>query len=141
MFTESKGNDNAESDADVISADYDIKGFDQHTMDCDYVWRRRLYCRLVREKQKVIGCVINLNLIFRTIRAKTEEYDVIPFMVDARGRVMTQADTSEKYKNEIIDFPKRERRRKMRRSIPTSLARSEKSILWFCREAVFLRMY
>lgn len=52
MFTESKGMDNAESDADVISADYDIKGFDQHTMDCDYVWRRRLYCRLVREKQK-----------------------------------------------------------------------------------------
>ena len=27
-------------------------------------------------------------------------------MVDARGRVMTQADTSEKYKNEIIDFSK-----------------------------------
>lgn len=54
----------------------------------------------------IVGCVINLNLIFRTIRAKTEEYDVIPFMVDARGRVMTQADTSEKYKNEIIDFSK-----------------------------------
>lgn len=58
------------------------------------------------KNKKVIGCVINLNLIFRTIRAKTEEYDVIPFMVDARGRVMTQADTSEKYKNEIIDFSK-----------------------------------
>lgn len=41
---------------------------------------------------------------FRTIRAKTEEYDVIPFMVDARGRVMTQADTSEKYKMRLSIF-------------------------------------
>lgn len=33
-------------------------------------------------------------------------------MVDARGRVMTQADTSEKYKNEIIDFSKAGKKKK-----------------------------
>ncbi len=70
MFTESKGMTTLNQMLMSSSADYDIKGFDQHTMDRDYVWRRRLYCRLVRENKKVIGCVINLNLIFRTIRAK-----------------------------------------------------------------------
>ena len=140
MFTESKGMTTLNqmlmsylqimTSRDSISTQWTVITFG----DDDYIvgWYAK--------NKKVIGCVINLNLIFRTIRAKTEEYDVIPFMVDARGCVMTQADTSEKYKNEI--FPKRERRRrKMRRSIPTSLARSEKSILWFCREEVFLRMY
>lgn len=33
-------------------------------------------------------------------------------MVDARYRVMTQADTSEKYKNEIIDFSKAGKKKK-----------------------------
>ena len=50
MFTESKGMTTLNQM--LMSADYDIQGFDQHTMDRDYVWRRRLYCRLVREKQK-----------------------------------------------------------------------------------------
>jgi two-component system sensor histidine kinase YesM len=106
MFTESKGMTTLNqmlmsylqimTSKDSISTQWTVITFG----DDDYIvgWYAK--------NKKVIGCVINLNLIFRTIRAKTEEYDVIPFMVDARGRVMTQADTSEKYKNEIIDFSK-----------------------------------
>ena len=106
MFTESKGMTTLNqmlmsylqimTSRDSISTQWTVITFG----DDDYIvgWYAK--------NKKVIGCVINLNLIFRTIRAKTEEYDVIPFMVDARGRVMTQADTSEKYKNEIIDFSK-----------------------------------
>lgn len=106
MFTESKGMTTRNqmlmsylqimTSKDSISTQWTVITFG----DDDYIvgWYAK--------NKKVIGCVINLNLIFRTIRAKTEEYDVIPFMVDARGRVMTQADTSEKYKNEIIDFSK-----------------------------------
>lgn len=106
MFTESKGMTTLNqmlmsylqimTSKDSISTQWTVITFG----DDDYIvgWYAK--------NKKVIGYVINLNLIFRTIRAKTEEYDVIPFMVDARGRVMTQADTSEKYKNEIIDFSK-----------------------------------
>ena len=106
MFTESKGMTTLNqmlmsylqimTSKDSISTQWTVITFG----DDDYIvgWYAK--------NKKVIGCVINLNLIFRTIRAKTEEYDVIPFMVDARGCVMTQADTSEKYKNEIIDFSK-----------------------------------
>lgn len=106
MFTESKGMTTLNqmlmsylqimTSKDSISTQWTVITFG----DDDYIvgWYAK--------NKKVIGCVINLNLIFRIIRAKTEEYDVIPFMVDARGRVMTQADTSEKYKNEIIDFSK-----------------------------------
>lgn len=106
MFTESKGMTTLNqmlmsylqimTSKDSISTQWTVITFG----DDDYIvgWYAK--------NKKVIGGVINLNLIFRTIRAKTEEYDVIPFMVDARGRVMTQADTSEKYKNEIIDFSK-----------------------------------
>lgn len=106
MFTESKGMTTRNqmlmsylqimTSKDSISTQWTVITFG----DDDYIvgWYAK--------NKKAIGCVINLNLIFRTIRAKTEEYDVIPFMVDARGRVMTQADTSEKYKNEIIDFSK-----------------------------------
>ena len=141
MFTESKGMTTLNqmlmsylqimTSKDSISTQWTVITFG----DDDYIvgWYAK--------NKKVIGCVINLNLIFRTIRAKTEEYDVIPFMVDARGRVMTQQIRRKNIKMRLSIFPKRERRRKMRRSIPTSLARSEKSILWFCREAVFLRMY
>ena len=98
MFTESKGMTTLNqmlmsylqimTSKDSISTQWTVITFG----DDDYIvgWYAK--------NKKVIGCVINLNLIFRTIRAKTEEYDVIPFMVDARGRVMTQADTSEKYK-------------------------------------------
>lgn len=106
MFTESKGMTTLNqmlmsylqimTSKDSISTQWTVITFG----DDDYI------VGLYAKNKKVIGCVINLNLIFRTIRAKTEEYDVIPFMVDARGRVMTQADTSEKYKNEIIDFSK-----------------------------------
>lgn len=106
MFTESKGMTTLNqmlmsylqimTSKDSISTQWIVITFG----DDDYIvgWYAK--------NKKVIGYVSNLNLIFRTIRAKTEEYDVIPFMVDARGRVMTQADTSEKYKNEIIDFSK-----------------------------------
>lgn len=61
-------------------------------------------------------------------------------MVDARGRVMTQADTSEKYKNEIIDFSKAGKK-KNATVYSYQLGTVGKSILWFCREEVFLRMY
>ena len=112
MFTESKGMTTLNqmlmsylqimTSKDSISTQWTVITFG----DDDYIvgWYAK--------NKKVIGCVINLNLIFRTIRAKTEEYDVIPFMVDARGRVMTQADTSEKYKNEIIDFSKAGKKKK-----------------------------
>ena len=112
MFTESKGMTTLNqmlmsylqimTSKDSISTQWIVITFG----DDDYIvgWYAK--------NKKVIGCVINLNLIFRTIRAKTEEYDVIPFMVDARGRVMTQADTSEKYKNEIIDFSKAGKKKK-----------------------------
>ena len=112
MFTESKGMTTLNqmlmsylqimTSRDSISTQWTVITFG----DDDYIvgWYAK--------NKKVIGCVINLNLIFRTIRAKTEEYDVIPFMVDARGRVMTQADTSEKYKNEIIDFSKAGKKKK-----------------------------
>lgn len=55
---------------------------------------------------------------------------------------MTQADTSEKYKNEIIDFSKAgEKKEKNATVYSYQLGTVGKSISWFCREAVFLRMY
>lgn len=54
--------------------------------------------------KKVIGCVINLDLIYKTINERTEEYDVIPFMVDSNRKVLTQADNVEQYRDEITEF-------------------------------------
>ena len=90
MFTESKGMTTLNqmlmsylqimTSKDSISTQWTVITFG----DDDYIvgWYAK--------NKKVIGCVINLNLIFRTIRAKTEEYDVIPFMVSDYMRYIFQ---------------------------------------------------
>lgn len=55
---------------------------------------------------KIVGCVINVSLIFDTLCTKTEEYDVIPFMTEGNGKVLVKADAEEKYKNKITNYSK-----------------------------------
>lgn len=55
---------------------------------------------------------------------------------------MTQADTSEKYKNEIIDFSKAGKKKEKNATVYSyQLGTVGKINLRFFREEVFLRMY
>ncbi len=53
------------------------------------------------QKQKTMGCVINLDTIFETLQQRIEKYEVVPFMQDAKGELHLPERVPEAYEAAI----------------------------------------